>query len=264
MAGQIVAGVDIGSTTVKLTVYNGVAMEHRMVLAGWNPREEAEALLAKTAADWQVAKDDFSAIVGTGYGRENLQFLSRSITEITCHARGAEQLVPGVKTVIDIGGQDAKAIRVENGRVLDFVMNDKCAAGTGRFVQVIANALGFDVAAAAKLVLEPGEKPCRVSSMCTVFAESEAVGLLHRGHSPRLIMAGIYDAIAARIVSMADKIIPDGPLVFTGGVARNEAFGKILEQHFALPVIVPKHALYAGSIGAALYAWDQVAKDAVK
>ncbi len=263
MTGRIVAGVDVGSTTVKVTVYNGVAMEHRMVLAGWNPREEAQGLLAKVAKEWQLEMSDFAAVVGTGYGRENLPFLSRTLTEITCHARGAEYLAPGVATVIDIGGQDAKAIRVAEGKVQDFVMNDKCAAGTGRFVQVMANALGFDVAAAAKLELRAGESACQISSMCTVFAESEAVGLLHRGHAPRLIMAGIYEAIAGRIVSMADKITPEGPLVFTGGVARNTAFAGMLEQRFGLPLVVPKNALYAGSIGAALYAWDQVKKEAV-
>ncbi len=257
MTMRVVAGVDVGSTTIKVTVYDGRAMEHRMVLAGWNPREEAKALLTKVVKEWQIAIDDLAAIVGTGYGRANLPFAARPLTEITCHARGAEYLSPGVRTVIDIGGQDAKAIRLAAGRVEEFVMNDKCAAGTGRFVQVMANALGFDVASVAQLALKPGEEACSISAMCTVFAESEAVGLLHRGHSPRAIMAGIYAAIASRVIGMADKIAPCGPVVFTGGVARNEALGRALSERLGLELVVPSKALYAGSIGAALYAWEQ-------
>lgn len=254
---RVVAGVDVGSTTIKVTGYDGTVMEHRMVLAGWNPREEAQALLTRVAGEWGIGIDDLAAVVGTGYGRSNLPFAARPLTEITCHARGSEYLAPGVCTVIDIGGQDAKAIRLEAGKVEEFVMNDKCAAGTGRFVQVMANALGFDVASVANLELTPNEQPCAISAMCTVFAESEAVGLLHRGHSPRAIMAGIYEAIASRVVTMADRISPCGPVVFTGGVARNRALGNAISQRLGLPITVPEKALYAGAIGAALYAWDQ-------
>jgi predicted CoA-substrate-specific enzyme activase len=148
----IVAGIDAGSTAIKVTLYDGTLMENLIEPAGWSPRETAAGMLAKAADRWGVRVEEIARVYGTGYGRVSLGFLSKAVTEITCHARGAAHLAPGAGTVIDIGGQDVKAIRVDgNGRVLDFIMNDKCAAGTGRFLQVMAGALGMDLAAMASL-----------------------------------------------------------------------------------------------------------------
>jgi len=253
----IVAGIDAGSTAIKITLYDGALMEHLIEPAGWNPREVAGEVLAKAANLWDVAVDDIARVYGTGYGRVGLGFLSKAVTEITCHARGAAFLAPGVGTVIDIGGQDVKAIRVDgNGRVLDFIMNDKCAAGTGRFLQVMAGALGMELVAMASLP-DDGDA-CPINAMCTVFAESEVIGLLNRGTPRDSIVAGLYKAIASRVAAMAARITPCPPIVLTGGVAQHHPMRKALEYELKLPVTVPGKAVFAGSIGAALLAWDDL------
>jgi len=256
---MIVAGIDAGSTTIKVTLYDGTRMESWLGLAGWNPQAGATTLLQQGVESWETSVLELAYMIGTGYGRVNLPFVTKSMTEITCHGKGANFLYPGVRTVIDVGGQDAKAIRVlENGKVSDFIMNDKCAAGTGRFIQVIANALGLDVASVAQLALSPGETVCTISSMCTVFAESEVIGLLNQGYSRQAIMAGIYQSIASRLATMAAKVGLESPIIFTGGVSQNTTLCRELENKFKMPVIVPGQAVFAGSIGAALYAWDEV------
>lgn len=258
---MIVAGIDAGSTTIKVTLYDGTRMENWLGLAGWNPQVEATSLLAQAAEKWNIAVEDIAYIIGTGYGRVHLSFVTKSMTEITCHGKGATFLYPGVRTVIDVGGQDAKTIRVtDNGKVADFIMNDKCAAGTGRFMQVMAHALGLDVASMAEIELLPGEEVCTINSMCTVFAESEVVGLLHQGRSRQAIMAGIYQSIASRIGTMAATVGIEGPLVFTGGVSQNTMLCKELEKKLQVPIIVPEQAIFAGAIGAALYAWHEIEK----
>lgn len=258
---MIVAGIDAGSTTVKVTLYDGIRMESWLGLAGWNPQAEATALLEQAVGVWEITAQDIAYIIGTGYGRVNLSFVTKSMTEITCHGKGATFLYPGVRTVIDVGGQDAKTIRVaDNGKVVDFIMNDKCAAGTGRFMQVMAHALGLDVASMAQIELLPGEEVCTINSMCTVFAESEVIGLLNQGCSRQAIMAGIYQSIASRIGTMAATVGLESPIIFTGGVSQNTMLCKELENKLQMPVIVPDQAIFAGSIGAALYAWNEVEK----
>ena len=258
---MIVAGIDAGSTTIKVTLYDGTRMESWLGLAGWNPQAEATALLAQAVRNWGTTVESIDYIIGTGYGRVNLSFVTKNMTEITCHGKGAAFLYPGVRTVIDVGGQDAKAIRVvDNGKVVDFIMNDKCAAGTGRFMQVMAHALGLDVASMARIELLPGEEVCTINSMCTVFAESEVIGLLNQGCSRQAIMAGIYQSIASRIGTMAATVGLEAPIIFTGGVSQNTMLCKELENKLQKSVIVPKQAIFAGSIGAALYAWNEVEK----
>lgn len=259
----IVAGVDAGSTAVKVTLYDGVRFQNWLEPTSWNPREAAAALLTRAAADWDIESEKIRRVYGTGYGRTNMPFLTKAITEITCHAKGAWYLYPGVQTVIDIGGQDAKAIRVDSsGRVLDFIMNDKCAAGTGRFLQVMANALGLDVAELANSATEDGDS-CQINSMCAVFAESEVIGLLNQGVSRAAIVAGLYKSIAARIATMAASIEPAMPLVLTGGVSFHEPLRLALERELKMVVIVPPQAVFAGAIGAALYAWDNLQKEEI-
>ncbi|HEY3424347.1 MAG TPA: acyl-CoA dehydratase activase [Negativicutes bacterium] len=261
MKHKVVAGIDAGSTAIKVTLYNEDRLESRLSPTGWSPKAVATELLREAALGWGVRVEDLAYIVGTGYGRVSLPFVSKAMTEITCHAKGAAYLWPGVRTVIDVGGQDAKAIRVENnGKVLDFIMNDKCAAGTGRFLQVMANALGLDIMEIAKQELPPDQEECSINSMCTVFAESEVIGLLNQGFSRECIMLGLYRSIAGRIATMASHIHPEMPVVFTGGVAQNQALQKVLADKLDMPVMVPEHAVFAGSIGAALYAWEQVEK----
>lgn len=253
---RFVAGVDAGSTAIKIALYDGSKFGCWIRPAGWSPREESNALLQQAAQEWCLEVADLKSIVGTGYGRTSLANVSKAMTEITCHARGAAYLTAGAATVIDIGGQDSKVIRTaESGRVTDFLMNDKCAAGTGRFLQVMAHALGLEMSDLAVMSFDRVEA-CRINSMCTVFAESEVIGLLNRGNSREAIMAGLIDSIASRVAAMASRVSVTPPVIFTGGVSKVPAVAKALERELATPVLVPEDAVYAGAIGAALFAWE--------
>lgn len=259
----IVAGIDAGSTAVKVTVYDGIDMVNVIEPIGWNPRESAARVLQATAERMNIKQENIARIFGTGYGRISLSFLTKAVTEITCHARGAAYLLPGAGTVIDIGGQDVKVIRLdEGGRVIDFLMNDKCAAGTGRFLQVMANALEIDLTEMATLPLQVKEA-CPINSMCTVFAESEVIGLLNRGVPRNEIVAGLYNSIASRIGAMAARINPVPTVALTGGVAIHAAMRIAIQEVLKIAVIVPEHAVFAGSIGAALLAWDDLQQGGV-
>ncbi len=253
----VVAGIDAGSSAIKLSLYNGVYMKNLSCPSGWNPKEQAASLLAEALAGQQINTPAY--LVGTGYGRFHLPFVTKAMTEITCHARGASYLLPEANTVLDIGGQDAKAIQIDsNGKVLDFIMNDKCAAGTGRFLQVMANALGLDVAEIGQIEVGAANQECTINAMCTVFAESEVIGLVNRGVAREAIIGALYTSIANRVAAMAAGIQPTPPVAFTGGVAQNQSLGRELAARLGLPVITHEQAIFAGSIGAALYAWDAV------
>lgn len=257
MKEKLVIGIDAGSSAIKLTLYNGEDIENFICPSGWNPKEQAAALLQRALDKRGLIPPAY--IVGTGYGRLNLPFVTKAMTEITCHAKGAAYLMPGAGSIIDIGGQDAKAIRVdEEGRVQDFVMNDKCAAGTGRFLQVIANALGLDIAEIGSIAVGTEQEACTINSMCTVFAESEVIGLVNKGVSRQAIIAGLYKSIAGRVAVMASGIQPASPVVFTGGLAQNQALRRELADRLGLSVVTHEQAVFAGSIGAALFAWDAV------
>lgn len=253
----IVAGIDAGSTAIKIALYDGQQFLCRQRPAGWSPREEAQTLLTEITAEWHSTPAAVAAIVGTGYGRVSLTGLTKALTEITCHAKGASHLVPGARTVIDIGGQDSKVIRIDaERRVEEFLMNDKCAAGTGRFLQVMNTVLGLDFNQANDF-LPPDTEVCKINSMCTVFAESEVIGLLNRGVAREAIVAGIYQSIAARIGAMAGRLGVVEPVVFTGGLSRLPAIHQALEKELRCTIIIPELALYAGAVGAALFAWEQ-------
>ena len=184
-----------------------------------------------------------------------MDFVNKAVTEITCHARGAAYLVPNSPMVIDIGGQDSKVIKIDQkGQVLDFAMNDRCAAGTGRFLQVIAAALGSDVSELSELGLN--KSPLALNSMCAVFAESEVIGLLASGHDKGEIVAGLHQSIARRIASMAGRLGSAERIAFTGGVARNEGLRRCLQEALGMEVVVPDMCQMAGALGAALLAQE--------
>jgi predicted CoA-substrate-specific enzyme activase len=223
---------------------------------GWNPRDTGTAILEDLLLTTGFNKDELQKIVATGYGRISLTFADKCVTEITCHARGAAYLVPGIDTIIDIGGQDSKVIKVNSsGQVLDFSMNDKCAAGTGRFLQVMANALGFDV---SDLGTPSPVQLVTISNMCTVFAESEVIGLLAQGVAKESIVSGLHQAIARRISAMVHKFENNSKIVFTGGVALNRGVHRSLEQELAKTIYVPEECQLAGALGAALIAQDLI------
>jgi predicted CoA-substrate-specific enzyme activase len=192
--------------------------------------------------------------VATGYGRISVPFADKKVTEISCHALGAYKLFPDTGTVIDIGGQDSKVIQVgQGGKVLDFAMNDKCAAGTGRFLEVMAAKLGISLDEMGSLSLK-GEKEARISSICTVFAESEVVSLVARNHPREGIIRGLHRAIVNRVWSMVRTIGTHGEVTMSGGVAKNKGVVALMEEKLGKPIHVYREPQIVGAFGAALFA----------
>ena len=262
---MICAGVDVGSIVAKAAVYDGVAGEVLATanqLTGWSPRESGSAALYAALDAARVGLDDLACVVGTGYGRVSLPFADETVTEISCHARGAHFLDPAVRTVIDIGGQDSKVIALDgSGHPRDFAMNDRCAAGTGRFFQVMAGALGLELPELAELALK-SRKPASLSSVCTVFAESEVVGLIAAGASREDIAAGLCEAVGRRVVALAAQVGLVPELMLTGGVARNDGVVAVLQRETGLTVFRPPDPQTVGAIGAAIIAAERAAKRA--
>ena len=254
---MVTAGVDIGAITAKAVVFDDEGLlATALILAGYDRAAAALQVLDRALAQAGLAREQIARLVATGYGRVQVAGADRTVTEITCHARGAHHLCPDVHTVIDIGGQDSKGIAVgAAGKVLDFVMNDKCAAGTGRFLEVMAHALEVDLVDFGQLALAAPRR-ARISSTCTVFAESEVITHLAAGADRGEIIAGIHEAIAARVVTMVGRIPVRDRVVLTGGVAHNAGVARMLEEKLGQPITVPEHAQLAGAIGAALIARD--------
>ena len=207
---MITAGVDVGAITAKAAIFgDGDLLASTVILAGYDRAAAAVQVLDQALAQANVTREKITRLIGTGYGRVQVHGADRTVTEITCHARGAFHLCPTVRTVIDIGGQDSKSISVgPGGKVLDFVMNDKCAAGTGRFLEVMAHALEEDLVAFGQLALSAPRR-VTISSTCTVFAESEVITHVAAGVPKGVIIAGIHDAIAARVARNLDLPVGD-------------------------------------------------------
>ena len=258
--------IRIGIAGVRgLSTLTGLRMlEDVQIAAMCDLNEAALASAAEKLGDvkrYRVFEDmlesDIDAVITTGYGRETIGASDASVTEITCHARGAHFLCPNARTVIDIGGQDSKVIRIdENGAVVNFVMNDKCAAGTGRFLEMMARTLELSMSEMSELGLR-WKKDVTISSMCTVFAESEVVSLIAENTPPEDIIHGLNMAVAGKTVSLAKRLggVPD--YVMTGGVAQNRGVVKALEEKLGAPIAVPKEAQLCGALGAALIALDR-------
>jgi len=197
-------------------------------------------------------------VVGTGYGRYKIEAGDTQVTEISCHARGAHMLYPGTRTVIDMGGQDTKAIKISaEGDVIDFCMNDKCAAGTGRFLAGAADVLGLTLDEIGEISLR-GTKPVRLTSVCTVFVESDILSHLAQNKRVEDILAGVHEAIATRTIGLVRRVGMDPEITFTGGVARNIGMVRALEAKLGAPLNASPEAHYCGALGAALYAMDHV------
>jgi len=250
---MISIGMDIGSVAAKGVLLNGDKQYKIVIPTGWSPREAGERILSEICKKADCKETQVASMVVTGYGRVAFEKADRTVTEISCHARGVAYLCPEVKTIIDVGGQDSKVISINpQGKVLDFAMNDKCAAGTGRFLQVTANALGLDVSEIGERE-DPAEQAA-INSMCTVFAESEIIGLLARNTSKGGIIAGLHQSVARRVVGMARRLGIQGKVAFTGGVALNRGVRRALEEELKSPVIVPEECQFTGALGAALLA----------
>ncbi|MFH0994861.1 MAG: acyl-CoA dehydratase activase [Pseudomonadota bacterium] len=255
-------GIDIGSITAKAAVMrDGKILAVRILRTGYNAKNAGDQLFEGIVSGLGLNPSDIQGIVATGYGRKSITFADRAVTEITCHAAGARymtrDLLAEIRTVIDIGGQDSKVILLdETGRVKDFAMNDKCAAGTGRFLEVMARALDVEISDFGSLSLS-ADHPASISSLCTVFAESEVISLISKGESRKNIIAGIHDSIAARVSAMAGRIRWIPPVMMTGGVAQNSGVVRSLEKKIGYSLIVTPNAQLAGAIGAALIAMNK-------
>jgi len=250
------AGVDAGSATAKAVLVDqaGGLLAYAILPSGGQMADAAAQALDQALGNAGYKLDEVRAIVATGYGRDVVRGRTQSVTEITCHARGAHALDPAVRSIIDIGGQDSKAIALApDGTVRKFEMNDKCAAGTGRFIEVMARTLGAELSALGPLALT-ADQPAKISSTCTVFAESEVISLLARGECLPRIAAGLCAAIAQRVHSLASRVGMTPPVMMTGGVAKNAGVLKHLETALGLPLSVPPEPQIAGAYGAALLA----------
>lgn len=258
---RICAGVDAGSRAIKIVLLD---MESSEVLAmdstdqGVRQAELTCGLLDRMLAAQGMSQTDIVRTVATGYGRNRLDFADSAITEITCHARGVRHLIPTVRTIVEIGGQDSKIIRLdENGLMLDFAMNDRCAAGTGRFMELVATRLELELGQLGEWARRSTE-PAVISSMCVVFAETEIIGLLASGTRPEDIIAGVQESVIARVCAMVGRSVA-GPVAFTGGVARIDGMSGSLAKRLDQPVSVVANPQMTGALGAALLAIEQCA-----
>lgn len=255
------AGIDIGSTMTKVMLMDqgGDSLSALKGPTGAEHRRLANEVMRQALEEASLHIDDISFIVATGYGRLNVPFADRQITELSCHARGVASLFPAVRTAIDIGGQDAKCMKIDGGRLTDFVMNDKCAAGTGRFLEVTAAALGIKLEDMGDISLSATEK-VHISNLCTIFAQQEVVALLSRDEKLENIVAGLHDALASRIATLARRLGMEPDVVLTGGVAKNSGMVRSMEQSLRCQVLVPEEPLLTGALGAAILARETYRK----
>jgi len=264
---MIVGGCDVGSATGKAVIMrDGEIISYDIIPSTTKPEVTARTVMDKALKKAGLSSiTDLDYIVGTGYGRLKVPFANENISEITCHARGAQWLLPTVRTVVDIGGQDCKVMSLgEKGKVLEFVMNDRCAAGTGRFFEAMARALDCSLQGLSKLALQ-GKNPATISSQCSVFAESEVITLVNEGKELSDIVAGLHASIASRLNSMVRKVGLVEDVVLTGGCAKNDGLAKALEEKLGMSVKkLPVDPQIAGAIGAALIAAERVSKQTMK
>jgi predicted CoA-substrate-specific enzyme activase len=245
------AGIDIGSRTIELVVVDeaGRIIGSLQAETGFDPMARAREMTEELTYDY---------IMATGYGRNlfEISFDAPTVTEIKAHAVGARFYFHEAATVLDIGGQDSKAISIlDNGKVKKFEMNDRCAAGTGKFMEIMARTLGFDIASFGREALQ-FKKELSISSMCTVFAESEVTSLIAKGHSPQDIAMGLHKSVISRVAGMIKRVSGEGNIVFTGGVAHNQCMQKLLADKLDRQVLVPDDPQLVGALGAALLARD--------
>ncbi|MDH7601892.1 MAG: acyl-CoA dehydratase activase [Armatimonadota bacterium] len=252
---KIVVGIDIGSLSTDVVVLRCKdVLSYSIVPTLASSKDAAERGYREALEKANLSPEDISRVVATGYGRHSTALAHKAVTEITCHALGARHLYPEARTVIDIGGQDSKVIKLApDGRVEDFVMNDKCAAGTGRFLEVMARSLDVPLESLGELSAR-AVRDVRITATCTVFAESEVVALVARGVPKEEIVRGLHRAIAERIAGMVLRLRAQPPFVMTGGVAKNTGVVAALREVLSSDVLVPSEPQIVGALGAALVA----------
>jgi (R)-2-hydroxyacyl-CoA dehydratese activating ATPase len=252
------AGVDVGSTQTKAVIIDQAQriVGRALMDTGANVVEAAERAFGAALDEAAVPRNHVAFVIGTGYGRYRVEFGDTQVTEIVCHARGAAHMFPATRTVLDMGGQDTKAIRIQpGGEVLDFCMNDKCAAGTGRFLQSAAAALEIPLPELGPRALQ-SQRPVQITTTCTVFAESEVLSWLARNKKIEDILMGVHRSIAARSIQLLRRVGIEDQISFTGGVARNGAMVAVLGELLGAKLNVSEESHFMGALGAALFALD--------
>jgi predicted CoA-substrate-specific enzyme activase len=250
---MISVGLDSGSATTKtVLVIDGQMVTHNIHPTGFDFLSAANNGYEDALNDAEIDKKDVSGVYATGYGRNSIKFADKAVSEITAHTMGVHHLYPAVNGIIDIGGQDCKVISVNDGRVTDFLMNDKCAAGTGKFLEYTAKALEVPIEELGNLALASKE-PASITSMCTVFAESEVISLRARGFKKKDIAAGLVESIARRVAVMVRQVGLKQNVALVGGVAKNAGIKAFLEKELGVSLYVPPEPQITGALGAALY-----------
>ncbi len=250
-------GIDTGSVAAKGVLFNGQIVDQVTIPTGWSPLKASAEVFSLLLSRSGLKKEEIQKVIGTGYGRVTMDFADKTVTEISCHGKGAFYLNNKVRTILDIGGQDSKVISLdEYGNVLDFLMNDKCAAGTGRFLQVMLNLLGEEIENLDRLAEEATPQP--ITSMCTVFAESEIISLLANGASKSSVASGIIESIANRASSLLSRISVQDQVAFTGGTAKSGVLKKAIEDKINKNLYVASDTQIVGALGAAIVGWNMI------
>jgi len=254
------AGIDVGSTMTKVVILNGGIIASIIGPTGPEHRRLANQVMDQALKKADISFQSITYIVSTGYGRINVPFADKQFTEITCHAKGIASLFPEAKTIIDIGGQDVKGIKIDGyGKTIDFAMNDKCAAGTGRFIEVIADTLGVPLDQVGDLSLQ-SKNPAKISNICTIWAQQEVVASLAQGVPIFDLLAGIHQSLADRIIRMVSRLKVEEAVIVTGGGGKNKGLLKALSEQLGYQILVPEEPLITGALGAALLGKEMVQK----
>jgi len=254
------AGIDVGSTMTKAVILNQGIIASFIGPTGPEQRRLANKVMEEALKKAALSFQAITYIVSTGYGRINVPFADKQFTEITCHAKGIASLFPKAKTIIDIGGQDVKGIKIDvTGKTIDFVMNDKCAAGTGRFIEVIADTLGVPLDKVGDLSLQ-SKNPAKISNICTIWAQQEVAASLAEGVPITDLLAGVHRSLADRISRMVNRLKVEEAVIVTGGGGKNKGLLKALSEQLGREILVPEEPLITGALGAALLGKEIVEK----
>jgi benzoyl-CoA reductase subunit A len=259
---MIACGIDVGSLSAEAVLFVDGSLEaYSLIRTGPDSAETAEQALEEALKKTDIRQKDIDYTVATGYGRVIVPFSNRNITEISCHAKGAHYFFPSVRTILDMGGQDCKAIRCdENGKVTSFLMNDKCAAGTGRAMEVMANLLQVKLEEIGPLSLEFEGEPVKISNTCIIFAKSEVLSLTREGIPISEILAGLCDGVAERVRGLIRRVGIEEDFVISGGISKNKGVVKRLEQKLEVNAHISFEPQIVGAVGAALFAKELLEK----
>lgn len=256
--GNYTLGIDVGSTTSKCIILeDGKTVVAKSLIPFGTGTSGPDRVIESVLRQGKFSKKEIECTVATGYGRRAKGIADFEMSELSCHAKGAQFLCPDVRTVIDIGGQDTKVIGLENGCLSSFQMNDKCAAGTGRYLDVMSNVLGIEVSELGELGAQ-SKQPAQISSTCTVFAESEVISQLSKGTEVRDIIAGIHRSVASKVTGLVLRVGLHEPVMMTGGVSQNKDIVHAIEQELKCSLFISELSQYAGALGAAVYGYQKV------